>query len=136
MQQDIDLVGLVGAALGTTATPVYLDRVSGQVLPAREVADRCGPAVAVQERYMRVPSIGVRLRLDDARDYVTTIQDIKVRARVEKILRGPRGPWAFEREVARWPEIVGTWRSWEHACATARILGWLGREGVSFTYPE
>ncbi len=134
MQQRIDLVSLVNAALGTPATGLYLDRLSGQVLLPAEVAARCGVSVAVQERYVRVPAIHSRLRLDDARDFATSIAP-PLRARVETILAGPRAPWAFERELARQPELAHSWRAWELACATARVLGWLGRINVPFSYP-
>ena len=136
MDQRIDLPQLVSAALGLSYTALYLDRLSGQLLPVAEVAARCGAAVAVQERYVRVPPIHPRLRLDDARDFATALPDGVLRKRLEKLLRGPRAPWAFERELARWPDMAGAWRAWERACATARILGWLGRLGVPFTYPE
>lgn len=136
MEQRIDLAALVSAALGTPATPLYLDRLSGQVLPAAEVAARCGSAVAVQERYLRVQAIHSRLRLDDARDFVAALPEVVLRKRLEKLLRGPRAPWAFERELARWPQVAGSWHEWERACATARVLGWLGRVGIPFDYPE
>lgn len=136
MEHEIDLAALVDAALGTTGASQYLDRLSGQVLPAAEVAARCGPAVAVQERYVRVPAVASRLRLDDARDFATALPEGVLRRRVDKLLRGPRAPWAFEREVARWPEIATTWQAWERSCATARVLGWLGRIGLPFSYPD
>ena len=136
MDHDIDLTELVNAALDTTAAPLYLDRLSGEVLPAAEVLARCHGVVAVQERYVRVPVIPPRLRLDDARDFATAIAETVLHRRVEKLLRGPRAPWAFERELARWPEAAEAWRSWERACATARILGWLGRIGLPFPYPD
>ena len=135
MQQRIDLVSLVNAALGTPATGLYLDRLSGQALLPAEVAARCGVSVAVQERYVRVPPIHSRLRLDDARDFATSIAPPPLRTRVEAILAGPRAPWAFERELARQPELARAWRDWERACATARVLGWLGRINVPFSYP-
>ena len=136
MEQRIDLMRLVNAALGLSSTPLYLDRLSGQLLPAAEVAARCGAVVAVQERYVRVPPIHSRLRLDDARDFATALPDGVLRKRLEKLLRGPRAPWAFERELARWPDVAGAWQAWERCCATARVLGWLGRLGVPFDYPE
>lgn len=135
MEQRIDLAQLVDAALGTPSTPLYLDRLSGQLLPVAEVAARCGAAVAVQERYVRVPAIHSRLRLDDARDFATTIPESVLRKRLEKLLHGPRAPWAFERELARWPAIALAWNAWERSCATARVLGWLGSIGVPFSYP-
>lgn len=136
MEHEVDLAALVDVALNLSAASHYLDRLSGQVLPAAEVAARCGPAVAVQERYVRVPPVAPRLRLDDARDFVTTLPDDVLRRRVEKLLRGPRAPWAFEHELQRWPAVADTWHAWERVCATARILGWLGRIGYPFTYPE
>ena len=135
MEHELDLASLVDAALRKPLTPVYLDRVSGKVLPAAEVAARCGAAVAVQERYVRLPAMASRLRLDDARDFVTVLEDGVLRRRVDKLLRGPRAPWAFERELCRWPEVADSWQEWERACATARVLGWLGRIGVPFAYP-
>lgn len=135
MDQQMDLATLVDAALGAAVTSQYLDRLSGQVLPAAEVAARCGAVVAVQERYMRVPSIAARLRLDDARDFASALPDGVLRKRMDKLLRGPRAPWAFERELARWPDVAAAWHAWERACATARVLGWLGRIGVPFSYP-
>src|SRR5579864_7991793 len=116
MENDIDLASLVSAALGSPAAH-YLDRVSGQVLPAAEVAARCGAAVAVQERYVRVPAIASRMRLDDARDFAATMPDGVLRRRMEKLLRGPRAPWAFEHEIARWPDVAGAWQVWEQHCA-------------------
>ena len=86
MQQRIDLISLVNAALGAPTTGLYLDRLSGQVLPPAEVAARCGVTVAVQERYVRVPTIHSRLRLDDARDFATSITPDPLRARVETLL--------------------------------------------------
>ncbi len=135
MQQRIDLISLVNAALGAPTTGLYLDRLSGQVLPPAEVAARCGVTVAVQERYVRVPTIHSRLRLDDARDFATSITPDPLRARVETLLYGPRAPWAFERELSRQPALDHAWRAWERACATARVLGWLGRINVPFSYP-
>ena len=136
MEQSLDLSALVHAALGANPTALYLDRLNGQILPAPEVASRCGASiVAVQERYVRVPAIHSRLRLDDARDFAAIIQEPVLRARVEKILHGPRAPWAFERELSRWPDIAISWRAWELSCTTARILGWLGRVGMPFNYP-
>lgn len=134
MEHEVDLTSLVDAALGAAA-PHYLDRLSGQVLPAAEVAARCGAVVAVQERYVRVPAIAPRLRLDDARDFATTLPEGVLRRRVEKLLRGPRAPWAFEHELVRWPEAAAAWRAWERACALARVLGWLGRIGMAYPYP-
>lgn len=135
MEHEVDLPALVNAALSLAAASHYLDRLSGQVLPAAEVAARCGAAVAVQERYVRVPAVATRLRLDDARDFVATLPADVLRRRLEKLLRGPRAPWAFEHEMERWPAIAASWRTWERACMTARVLGWLGRIGVPFTYP-
>ena len=135
MQQRIDLISLVNAALGAPTTGLYLDRLSGQVLPLAEVAARCGVTVAVQERYVRVPTIHSRLRLDDARDFATSITPDPLRARVETLLYGPRAPWAFERELSRQPALDHAWQTWERACATARVLGWLGRINVPFSYP-
>ncbi len=132
----IDLASLVSAALGTPATPLYLDRLSGQLLPVEEVAARVGAVVAVQERYVRVPAIHPRVRLDDARDFVTAIPDYPLRRRLEGIVRGPRAPWAFERELTHQPALAGAWQSWERTCATARMLGWLGRIGLPFAYPD
>ncbi len=136
MEHDIDLPSLVTTALSSPGTSHYLDRLSGQILPAAEVAARCGSAVAVQERYMRVPTIASRLRLDDARDFVMTMPDGVLRRRVDKLLSGPRAPWAFEHELQRWPELAGSWHEWERRCATARVLGWLGRIGLPFSYPR
>ena len=135
MEPELDLPTLVNAALGVPAAPQYLDRVSGKVLPAAEVAARCGATVAVQVRYLRVPAIAPRMRLDDARDFVVAIPDALLQRRVATLLRGPRGPWAFEHELARWPEVARAWQAWERACATARVLGWLGRIGLPFPYP-
>lgn len=136
MEERVDLTRLVSAALGGPSTALYLDRLSGQLLPAAEVAARCGAAVAVQERYVRVPPIHSRLRLDDARDFATALPDGVLRKRLDKLLRGPRAPWAFERELARWPDVASAWQTWEQRCATARVLGWLGRLGVPFAYPD
>lgn len=136
MEHEIDLTSLVDAALNAPTSSHYLDRVSGAVLPAAEVAARCGAAVAVQERYLRVPAIASRLRLDDARDFATALPDGILRKRVDKLLRGPRAPWAFERELARWPEVAASWHTWERSCTTARVLGWLGRVGLPFSYPS
>jgi Uncharacterised protein family (UPF0158) len=135
MEPELDLASLVNAALGAQASSPYLDRVSGKVLPAAEVAARCGAAVAVQERYVRVPAIAARMRLDDARDFVAAMPHAALQRRLEKLLRGPRAPWAFEHELARWPEVARAWQAWERACATARVLGWLGRIGLPFPYP-
>ena len=135
MEPQVDLRTLVNAALGVPAAPQYLDRLSGKVLPAAEVAARCGATVAVQERYVRVPAIVPRMRLDDARDFVAAIPDAILQRRIATLLRGPRGPWAFEHELARWPEVARAWQAWERACATARVLGWLGRIGLPFPYP-
>jgi hypothetical protein len=135
MEPQLDLRTLVNAALGVPAAPQYLDRVSGKVLPAAEVAARCGATVAVQERYVRVPAIVPRMRLDDARDFVAAIPDAILQRRIATLLRGPRGPWAFEHELTRWPEVARAWQAWERACATARVLGWLGRIGLPFPYP-
>lgn len=135
MEHEVDLASLVDATLANAASSRYLDRLSGQVLPAAEVAARCGAVVAVQERYVRVPAIASRLRLDDARDFAAMLPDGVLRRRLEKLLRGPRAPWAFERELARAPDVAAAWRSWERICATARVLGWLGRIGVPFNYP-
>jgi hypothetical protein len=135
MEPQLDLPALVNAALGVPLAPHYLDRVSGKVLPAAEVAARCGATVAVQERYVRVPAIAPRMRLDDARDFVAAMPNAILRRRVETLLRGPRGPWAFAHELAHWPEVALAWQAWERACATARVLGWLGRIGLPFPYP-
>jgi hypothetical protein len=136
MEHEIDLPSLVQAALGPSSGAHYLDRLSGKVLPAAEVAARCGGAVAVQERYIRVPSIASRVRLDDARDFAAALPEGVLRRRVQNMLRGPRAPWAFEREIARWPDVASAWLAWEQSCATARVLGWLGRIGIDFAYPE
>jgi hypothetical protein len=135
MEHEVDLAALVDVALSVAAASHYLDRLSGQVLPAAEVAARCGAAVAVQERYVRVPAVAPRLRLDDARDFVATLPDDILRRRVDKLLRGPRAPWAFEHELQRWPNVAASWHAWERVCTTARVLGWLGRIGYPFTYP-
>ncbi len=136
MAQEIDLPLLVSAALGKTAVPLYLDRLSGQLLGIAEVEAQCGSAVAVQERYVRVPPVKMRLRLDDARDFATTLTDPVLRTRFETLLRGPRAAWAFEREIARQSMIARAWRSWEYACTLARMLGWMGRLGLPFPYPN
>ena len=135
MEPQLDLASLVNVALGMPTASHYLDRVSGQVLPAAEVAARCGATVALQERYVRVPAIAPRMRLDDARDFVAAMPHAALQRRLEKLLRGPRAPWAFEHELARWPEVARAWQAWERACATARVLGWLGRIGLPFPYP-
>jgi hypothetical protein len=136
MQPSIDLPALIDVAMHTPIVPHYVDRVSGEVLPAAEVTARCGRAVAVQERYLRVPTIAARLRLDDARDFAAALPEGVLRRRVEKLLHGPRAPWAFERELARWPELAAAWYQWERRCTTARLLGWLGRSGIPFAYPS
>src|SRR5579863_10434968 len=112
MEHEIDLPSLVQAALGPSSGAHYLDRLSGKVLPAAEVAARCGGAVAVQERYIRVPSIASRVRLDDARDFAAALPEGVLRRRVQNMLRGPRAPWAFEREIARWPDVASAWLAW------------------------
>src|SRR5437763_16629169 len=109
MELQLDLPALVNAALGVPLAPHYLDRMSGKVLPAPEVAARCGATVAVQERYVRVPAIVPRMRLDDARDFVADVPDAILHRRSATLLRGPRGPSAFEHELTRWPEVARAW---------------------------